>query len=85
MDHMVESKLSQVKLFGLDELLLEDFDILDQTNSSSLVQVSRLVDPHALTIVVHEINLVRHQVESVSFGNELIDCWEHFLALLLQI
>ena len=70
MDHVVQGKLSKIEFFALDELFLEGLNIFNQFNSFSLVQISRLVDPYSLSIVIHEVDLIRHDIKSVSFRQE---------------
>jgi len=83
--HIVESKLSQIKFLGFNKLLLEFFDVSNQSYSSTLVQVPRFVDPHSNVLIVHEFNLIRHHIQSICFWDEFIHFRNHLLLLLYQL
>lgn len=85
MDHVVECKLSKVKLLGLDELLLELSYVSNQPDSSALVEVSRFVDPNAARAVIHELDFIGHHIQAIGLGQEGGELRRHFLVLLLQI
>jgi hypothetical protein len=67
-NHIIQCKLSQIELFRLYKLLLELVDITYESNTSALVEVSRLVDPNPRRIIIHKFDLIRHNIKSVSLG-----------------
>ena len=83
-DHVVQGKLSKIEFFALDELFLEGLNIFNQFNSFSLVQISRLVDPYSLSIVIHEVDLILHDIKSVSFRQERWHWRFHHFILLFE-
>ena len=58
MDHVVQGKLSKIEFFTLNELFLEGFYIFNKFDSFSLVQISRFVDPYALSSIIHKVDLI---------------------------
>jgi hypothetical protein len=83
-NHVVESELTKVKLFGLNELPFEGFNVANQTYPLPLIEIPRFIDPYSFGSVVYEVNLVGHHVQPVSLGDESIHARVHLLPLPLQ-
>lgn len=71
-EHVVQGKLAQIKLLGLDELLFELLHISNHSDSLALVEVSRLVDPKPSSLVVKELDLITHDIQPVGLWDELV-------------
>lgn len=70
--HVIKRVLAQVKLFGLDELLLELANVRDHPDPPTLVQITGLIYPQSFTLVVQERDLVRHDVQPIRFGHKVV-------------
>ena len=83
-DHVVQGKLSKIEFFTLNELFLEGFYIFNKFDSFSLVQISRFVDPYALSSIIHKVDLIWHDIKSVCFGQKRWNWRFHYFILLFE-